>query len=194
MNQSSCNIAIVIRARFQRLCLGAVLALLLLAATTSAQPGDLPLHFIVSGPQMETPVEVIVDRWTTTAERAALIEVMKKSDSRLTLQALEQQKTTGYVVINDELRYDLHYATHFKAGEGTRILLVADRPISRSPDMAVSGSLEEAMTIIDLTVDAEGNGSGMGVLGADAQIDEATGAARIITIGGTVRLEARLAD
>ncbi len=143
---------------------------------------------------METPVEVIVERWTTTAERAALIEVMKKSDSRLTLQALEQQKTTGYVVITDELRYDLHYAIHFKAGEGTRILLVADRPISRNPDMAVSGSLEEAMTIIDLTVDAEGNGSGMAVLGADAQIDEATGAARIITIGGTVRLEARLAD
>jgi hypothetical protein len=163
---------------------GLLLLPLLLSGALSAQLDDLPLRFTVEGSQIETPVEVVVERWTTPAERAALLEVLEQSDSRLTLQALEAQKTTGYVALTEELRFDLHYATYFAAGDGRRLILVADRPISRNANL-VSGSLEEAMTIIDLTLDAAGNGSGMAVLGADAQIDEATGAVRIITTGAS---------
>ncbi len=169
--------------------LGLLILPLLLSGALRAQLGELLLRFIVEGSQLETPVEVVVERWTTPAERAALIEVVKKSDVGLTLQALEEQKTTGYVVLTEELRYDLHYAISFKAGDGRRIHLVADRPISRTPELVVSGSLEQAMTIIDLTVDAEGNGKGMAVLGADAQIDEATGVGRFVMGGSPVPLE-----
>jgi hypothetical protein len=163
---------------------------LLFGWALSAQPDELPLRFVVEGPQLEAPVEVVVERWTTDDEKSALREVVQRNDARLTLQALEQQATTGYIALGDGRRFDLHHAAQFRTSGGRRLLLVADRPISRNPDIQASGSVERAMTVVNLDLDAAGNGSGIAVIGADAQIDEATGVVRIITAGGPpVRLE-----
>ncbi len=136
------------------------------------------------------PIRISIERWTTTAERSALIEVIEKSDSKLTLDALEQQAKTGFVDLTDSLRYDLHYAVKFKAGDKHRLLLVCNRPMTLNEEIRTSGALQEAMTILDLTIASDGSGSGMALLGADALIDEATGGVQIITSGqAPVRLE-----
>lgn len=130
------------------------------------------------------PLEIGVTRWTTWKERSELLEVLKENDPKRTLEALRNQKKTGFVATTKALRYELYYAVQFPAGDKRHIILVTDRPISFQDDAPkASMSMEQTMTILDFMIDAHGNGSGVLVMGAGATMDEATGQVQVVTAG-----------
>jgi hypothetical protein len=163
----------------------------LACATAPAFADEVLERYRVTGGQLAGPVELGVTRWTTAAERSELLDVLRQNDTQLTLEALEQQKVTGYVELSSSERFDLHYAIQFKSGTGRRLILVADRPIRRQDEagagdvardgMTIIGAGQQGMTIVDFTVDEDGEGSGVAVIGAEASVDAATGAVQIIT-------------
>ena len=168
---------------YNRLVVSMVLAL----SAMVAGPGlaaEVIEEYTVEAARLEKPARVVIERWTTTKERAELLEVLKQNDSKLTLATLETQATTGYVQLTDTQRFDLHYAAHFKMGDDRRLILVTNRPIRLEGEIQASGAVQTGMTIIDLTIGSDGVGTGVVVVGADAVIDEATGGVRIVTAGG----------
>ena len=167
----------------QRVMATAALAVMALAFVPAVS-AEVIEEYTVEAQRLEKPARVYIERWTTAKERSELLEILKKNDSNLTLEALEKQGKRGYVQLTDTQRFDLHYAAHFKMGDQRRLMLVTNRPIHLEGEAQASGAVLTGMTIIDLTVDADGVGSGVVVIGADASVDEATGGVRILTPGG----------
>jgi hypothetical protein len=112
-----------------------------------------PLRFSAFAVQMQTGqsgvVEVAIERWTTDAERNAIIGLLKQTtdstrDQQKLLKALQDIKVrTGYVRTPNSMGWDLKYAYESKLPDGSRQIVIAtDKPVSFG--MAASGQAYDA--------------------------------------------------
>jgi hypothetical protein len=123
-----------------------VAGVLALLAPLSARQTDIPTKkdplrfsaFAVSMPAGQAGVvDIVIERWTTDAERQALLDVLagasfKSGGQTKLLSALQKVKPrTGYIRTSRSLGWDLRYARENVLPDGTRQIVIAtDKPVS----------------------------------------------------------------
>ena len=124
-------------------------------------------------------VQIDITRWSTQAERTALLNTLQKSGADKLLDALQDTKPVGTIKTPDSLGYDLHYASQTPLPEGgRRIVLATDRPIGFWEATRRPRTIDYPFTVIQMEIDR--NGEGKGTLSY---------ATKIIRAGDTIVLE-----
>lgn len=129
-----------------------------------------------TGPSGQTPIIITIERWSTTDERDALEETFIANGMQALADALRDAPEVGFIRAPSmrSTSWRLRYAMMFDDGKGGRIIRIAtDRPISfaeavRRPQR----SWDFNVTLIELAVDADGNGSGTLIAGAEFAYDQ----------------------
>ena len=134
---------------------------------------------IGTGVNGQTTVGISISRWSSDDERNALATVLADQGSNALADALAKQEETGFIRFPQvPSRYPsvrLRYARAFPNGDGRTIILATDRPIGWAEAVArPQRTINSQITLIQLNIDADGNGEGVMALGAELVIDEAT--------------------
>jgi len=127
-----------------------------------------------SGPSTATVV-FTVTRWSTDAERAQLLAIIKenKDPTDKLLRALQKLPKVGYIRTPDRLAWDLHYARQSPLDEGGRqIVLATDRPIGFWEARNQPRSYDYPFTIVQVHLDRNDTGSGKILAGTKIYIDK----------------------
>lgn len=114
-------------------------------------------------------VDIVVDRWSTEAERQRLVEALKKGQDTL-LETLRDLPRIGFIRTAGSLGWDLHYA-HERPGEdgGHRIVIATDRPMSFWETVNRPRTIDYPFTFIEMRLDDEYAG-GEGKLSVATQV------------------------
>ena len=108
-----------------------------------------------------TPLDIVIERWTSDAERDQLMMVFKEKGPERLLDALRETKRVGSIRTPDSLAYDLHYARQLPGEEGgRRIVLATDRPIGIWEAANRPRTVDYPFTLIELQLDGKGEGVG----------------------------------
>lgn len=119
---------------------------------------------ISSGGPRTTPVaanlDIVIERWSTAAERQRLIDAIRKGQSTA-LEVMRELPRVGYIRTGSNLGWDLHYA-HQSPGEdgGRRIFLGTDRPVSFAEEVTRPRSIDYPFTFIEMHMTGDGEGEG----------------------------------
>lgn len=162
---------------------------LMLGLMTGVDPAplaaeELPLNFDVVavnmsnvGPRGQTRLQIQVDRWSTDEERATLMEALAsqtgRARDRQLADTLFSKDPVGRIREQARLGEDLRYSRSFVAEDGSRqIILATDRRLAFAEAWRSSRTLDYNVTLIILDLDAEGQGEGQLLLGAEFVWDE----------------------
>lgn len=108
-----------------------------------------------------TPVDIVIERYTTDAESQRLLAILKKEGQDGLLKALRDTPRVGYIRSPASLAYDLRYARQVPGEDGGKaIVLATDRPIGFWEAAARPRSMDYPFTFIELHVNDEGEGKG----------------------------------
>jgi hypothetical protein len=115
-------------------------------------------------------IDIRINRWSTPAERAALIETMVSKGPNALLNALQDQKPTGRMNIpgwtgadphNVRLGWELRYAWQTPDPEGgRRIVIATDRYIGFWEARNQPRSIDYPFTLIEIRMNKDGEGTG----------------------------------
>jgi len=151
---------------FRPSILGAAVALVssLAFAQTLGQPEHFTANAVSTSPQYGTGQQIIdinVTRWSTPAERDALVAALTSKGQDQLLKALQKMKQTGTIRTPDSLGYPLRYAFQTPDPEGGRTIVIAtDRPISFWEATNQPRSFDYPFTVIQMHIDRDGTGKG----------------------------------
>ena len=151
---------------FRPSILGAAVALVssLAFAQTVGQPEHFTANAVSTSPQYGTGQQIIdinVTRWSTPAERDALVAALTSKGQDQLLKALQKMKQTGTIRTPDSLGYPLRYAFQTPDPEGGRTIVIAtDRPISFWEATNQPRSFDYPFTVIQMHIDRDGTGKG----------------------------------
>jgi hypothetical protein len=124
-------------------------------------------------------VQIDVNRWSTSAERATLLDALKKKGADKLLDELKGMRSVGTIKTPDSLGYDLRYANQTPLPDGgRRIVLATDRPIGFWEATHRPRTIDYPFTVIQMEIDKDGKGKGT--------LSYAT---KIIPAGDTIVLE-----
>jgi len=108
-----------------------------------------------------TTLQIVIDRWSSDAERKRLSDVMLNKGADRLLEALKGVRPVGHVRHPTSLRWDLHFASRVPGDDGgERIVLATDRPMSPAELWNQSRTVDYPFTIIELHVSRSGDGDG----------------------------------
>lgn len=106
-------------------------------------------------------IEMVVDRWSTDAERDRLMSVMMDKGPDKLLDVLQGMPRVGYFRSPNSLGWDIHFARRIKNPDGgERIVLVTDRRITFWEAANRPRSIDYPFTVIELRLNSEGEGEG----------------------------------
>jgi hypothetical protein len=141
--------------------------LLTTAATRAADPLERFTAFAVdmsaqAGRNRTGTIDIVISRWSTDAERNRFRDALREKGPEALLSALQDVKDpVGYIQTPGNLGYPLRFARQIPLGNGgRRILLGTDRPISYFEATNPGVTSDYPFMVIDLTVDAKGEGQG----------------------------------
>jgi hypothetical protein len=131
-----------------------------------------------TGPVAEQVI-ISIDRWTTKTQRVKLATALEEREADGLLDELRRLPDVGFIRTPDSLGYPLRYAAQEPLPDGgRRIVLATDRPIRFWETWSGSRTLEYPFTVIELQMDANGEGEGKLAL-----------ATRVIPLDGRIMLE-----
>jgi hypothetical protein len=107
-------------------------------------------------------VDIRVTRWSTDAEREALVRTFVEKGPTKLLDALQDVKPpVGFIKLPTTLAYDLRFArmTPLEDG-GYRIILLTDRPISTAEAINQPRTMDYPFTLIEIHMKKDGTGEG----------------------------------
>jgi hypothetical protein len=108
-----------------------------------------------------TPLQIVIDRWSSDAERERLRNVMMTKGPDKLLDALQDAPKVGYIRSTQSLGWDLHFASRTRGADGgERILLATDRPMSFAELWNGARTVDYPFTVIELRVNDSGEGDG----------------------------------
>lgn len=106
-------------------------------------------------------VEIVVDRWSTDAERDRLLTVLLEQGPDKLLDVLRKMRRVGYFRTPNSIGYDLRYALRTPLPDGgERIVLATDRRIGFWEAVNRPRSIDYPFTWIELRLNANGEGEG----------------------------------
>ena len=155
----------------------AILAGLQVSAAPRAQSA-LPERFIGIAVGLSRPtggaetVEILVERWSTDAERDRLVSLIRGGRQDKVVDALVDMKRVGMLRTPESLGYPLQFARRRVMPDKTeQITLLSDRPIS----IWGPSNLDYPFTLVELRIGPDGKGEGRLSLAAKITADEKTG-------------------
>ena len=108
-----------------------------------------------------TSLEIAIDRWSTDKERDELQSVLLAKGADKLLDVLQHTPKVGFIRESSSIGWDLHYARRTPLPEGgERIVVATDRPIGVWEASRQPRSIDYPFTIVELRVNADGNGEG----------------------------------
>ena len=155
-----------------RTCIGFFAASILVAAgiTGRAQEDKLPLNLSARAINMSNVaagdrtalVDIRITRWSTDAEREALIRTFVDKGPAKLLDALQDVKPpVGFIKLPQTLAYDLRFARRTPLEDGGwRVLLVTDRPINQVEALRQGRSMDYPFTLVEIHMRKDGTGEG----------------------------------
>jgi hypothetical protein len=106
-------------------------------------------------------VEIIVERWSTDAERRTLVSAFKEKGPEGLREALQKTKPVGRIMTPGSIGYQLHYAHQVPLHDGARRILVGtERPMSFAEMSRGTESSDYPFTIVEMRLNAKGEGEG----------------------------------
>ncbi len=128
------------------------------------------------GGQGGTTVTIGIYRWSTDAERSALINVLKTEGNAQLVADMSQLPQVGYIYSRGTLAYALFYSRETTLPDGTRqVVLASNRPISFGGSVAPGAEQKYDLGIIEMHLPKSGEGEGKIILQGMASIDDKTG-------------------
>jgi len=108
-----------------------------------------------------TTVDLVINRWSSDADRDRLIKVLQDKGQDALLSALQSMPVVGYIRTPWSVRYDLHFARQQPKPDGGRtIVLATDRYISGWEATNRPRTIEYPFTLIQLDLDKSDHGVG----------------------------------
>lgn len=157
--------------RAASLSLSTSIALLagLLAATPAGAQTNAPAERFTAnavniseiGTPGATPVDIVVERWSSDAERERLISTLLDKGPKAFLEALQEARRVGFIRTPTSLGYEMRLAWQ-EPGEdgGRRIFLMTDRPIGFAEAVNQPRTINYPITVIELQMKNDGEGEG----------------------------------
>jgi hypothetical protein len=151
--------------RLQRGILAAIAAVTVLATTTHTQTLGEPEDFSASAIDVNTGwtgrIDISINRWSTPAERSALVTTLFEKGTDALLSKLQDMKPVGRIRTPGSIGYDLRYAQQRKLPDGDREIVVAtDRPMRFSEITNRPRSADYPFTWAQLRIRPDGTGRG----------------------------------
>ena len=145
------------------------------AATARAQLSGLPETFTavandVDGDAAERSfVDIRITRWSSARDEERLSRILAADGPEALLDAVRDAPAAGSIQSAGSLPWSLRFAWQRPAADGgRRILILTDRPIAGWEILLGSPSLEYPLSVIELCLDA--SGEGLGTLSVATQI------------------------
>jgi hypothetical protein len=107
-------------------------------------------------------LQIVIERWSTDAERAALINTLVESGSDKLLDAVQKIKPrAGFIRTNTSLGWDIQFArlTEIEGGS-KRIVFATDRPMSFYEARNDTRSSDYEFMLCEMRIGADGKGEG----------------------------------
>jgi hypothetical protein len=148
--------------RLFRLLLPIPIALIAAVAITAAPPAE---RFTAAAINMNAGaagnIEIVIDRWSTDAERDRLMRVMMEKGPEKLLDTLQDMPRVGYFRSPNSLGWDIHFARKVPGKDGgERVVLVTDRRINFWEAANRPRSIDYPFTVIELRLNGDGQGEG----------------------------------
>jgi hypothetical protein len=128
-----------------------------------------------SGPSTAV-LDFTITRWSTDAERAQLLAIIKENPKNPTdklLKALQKMPKVGFIRSQKTLAWDLHYARQAPLDEGGRqIILATDRPIGFWEARNQPRSIDYPFTILEMHLNKNDEGEGKILVGTRIYVDK----------------------
>jgi hypothetical protein len=106
-------------------------------------------------------VEMVVERWSTDAERDQLIKALLEKGPEKLLETLQKMPRAGYIRTPNSLGYDLRYARKMPLDEGgEHIVMATDRYISFWEAVNRPRTIDYPFTLIEMRLGPDGVGEG----------------------------------
>ena len=106
-------------------------------------------------------VQIIIDRWSTEAERQTLIKAFQEKGPEGLLSALQKTERIGTLRTPNRLGWDLHYAVQARTKDGGRRIMVAtDRAIAFQEASRSTRTMDYPFTLVELHLDKDNKGEG----------------------------------
>jgi hypothetical protein len=153
----------------------AVATAVMVGSGLSARATDEAAHFRAFAVNFDAPIgsqasgviDIVVDRWSTRAERDRLLMALEGGGQAGLLEAIQDAPRVGYVRVPGSLGTRLYHAWREIDGDGnSMIMLVTDRPIGFVEAVDRPRTMDYRFAVVELQVDSEGNGSGTIALAA----------------------------
>jgi len=106
-------------------------------------------------------VEIVVERWSTDAQRDRLLAALVEKGPEKLLDTLQSLPRAGYIRTPNSIGYDLHYAWKEPLDEGgERIVIATDRYISFWEARNQPRTIDYPFTVIEMRLNRDGLGEG----------------------------------
>jgi hypothetical protein len=106
-------------------------------------------------------IDITVNRWSTDKQRDTLVSTLLQKGPDTLLDVLQDMPSAGHFGAPGSLSWDLRFARRIPLAEGgERVVLVTDRPIGLWEARHQPRSIDYPFTVIELRLNAEGEGEG----------------------------------
>jgi len=123
-----------------------------------------------------TTVTIGLYRWSSDAERASLINILKTEGNAELVADMSQLPQVGFIMTQGTLAYALYYARENTLPDGTKqVVLATNRPISFAGSIAPGTAQKYDLGVVEMHFDKSGKGEGKIIGMGMAKIDPATG-------------------
>jgi hypothetical protein len=146
--------------------------------TTAEEPGFAPEQFtanlmVFNGPVTGTArMKIVIERFSTDAERAKLAEALRTGGTDALVDAMEPM-SVGYAQIDQNLRCSLRVASTWQTPEGRMIRVSTNRPIHPVEVRETTRTLDYPIGVIEIKLPADAPGEGALLAATRVRFDEA---------------------
>lgn len=119
------------------------------------------VNIAAPGPTGAGLVDIVVERWSTDAERDRLLDVLAKGGQEKLLSELQSLPRVGYFRTPNSIAYDLKFARKEKLDEGgEQIVIATDRYIGFWEARNRPRTIDYPFTLIEIRLGPDGVGEG----------------------------------
>ncbi len=167
-------------ARPLRFGAAALVALAVIGLRADAQSGDAAVRLSATAVDLNAPagaatmpVEILIQRWSTDAERDRVMNAILESGQAQLRNVLQKLPRIGALRTPGSVGWDLRYAGHSPGTDGRdHITILTDRPVAFWELRAGTRTVDYPFTLIDLTIGSNNRGEGKLYVGAKITPDK----------------------
>jgi hypothetical protein len=133
------------------------------------------LAIVQGGPGAAVPVTIVINKWSSDADRDRLLTTLTEQGSKKLLDALSDMPQIGSIASPGSVGIQIRFARQSTLpGGGQHITLLTDRPMGFLEAANMGRSTDYPFAAIDLKILPDGSGSGTASLATKISLDRDT--------------------